>query len=253
MVSAISTASALQHEEAAFSVAIPAAPGHRGSNQSGMRAYNERLVLTLVRRHGGISKSEIARLTGLSNQTVSVIMRQLEADGLLVRGEPMRGKVGQPSVPLSLNPRGAWFLGLKIGRRSADFVVVDFLGHIVRQASRTYAWPLPEDAVAFAAKEIALTREMLGADAARIAGLGIAMPFELWAWAEEVGAPAAEMDRWHSFDVRRGDPGASAPVRSMCRTTRRRPAARSLPSAPIRTGRISSISTSARSSAAASC
>jgi predicted NBD/HSP70 family sugar kinase len=200
-VSVTSTASALQREETAVSAGIALAPGHRGSNQSGMRAYNERLVLTLVRRHGGISKSEIARLTGLSNQTVSVIMRQLEADGLLVRGEPMRGKVGQPSVPLSLNPRGAWFMGLKIGRRSADFVVVDFLGNIVRQTSRTYAWPLPEETVAFAAAEIALTRQMLGAEATRIAGLGIAMPFELWAWAEEVDAPAAEMDRWHSFDV----------------------------------------------------
>jgi predicted NBD/HSP70 family sugar kinase len=167
-----------------------------------MRAYNERLVLTLVRRHGGISKTEIARLTGLSNQTISVIMRQLEADGLLVRGEPQRGKVGQPSVPLSLNPRGAWFLGLKIGRRSTDFVVVDFLGNIVRQSSRAYAWPLPDETLAFLRKAISDTRKWLGADAARIAGLGIAMPFEIWAWADEVGAPAGEMDRWRSFDVR---------------------------------------------------
>jgi predicted NBD/HSP70 family sugar kinase len=178
-------------------------PALRGSNQSGMRAYNERLVLSLVRRHGEISKAEIARLTGLSNQTVSVIMRQLEADQLLIRGEPMRGRVGQPSVPLSLNPRGAWFLGLKIGRRSTDFVVVDFLGNIVRQAQRTYAWPLPEDTVDFTRKAIDETIAMLGEDAARIAGIGIAMPFELWAWADEVGAPAAEMDRWRSFDAGR--------------------------------------------------
>ncbi len=182
--------------------ATTAWPAHRGTNQSGMRAYNERLVLTLVRRHGGISKTGIARLTGLSNQTISVIMRQLEADGLLVRGEPLRGKVGQPSVPLSLNPRGAWFIGLKIGRRSTDFVVVDFLGNIVRQSSRAYAWPLPEDVFAFARKAIAETREWLGKDDARIAGLGIAMPFEIWAWAEEVGAPAAQMNRWRTFDVR---------------------------------------------------
>ena len=73
----------------------------RGTNQAGMRAYNERLVLTLVRRHKALAKSEIARMTGLSAQTVSVIMRQLEADELLIRGEPQRGRVGQPSVPLS--------------------------------------------------------------------------------------------------------------------------------------------------------
>ena len=58
----------------------------RGSNQSGMRAYNERLVLSLIRQTGALAKAEIARRTGLSAQTVSVIMRALEADGLLLRG-----------------------------------------------------------------------------------------------------------------------------------------------------------------------
>src|SRR6185312_12448109 len=100
---------------------------HRGTNQSGMRDYNERLVLTLVRQHGSLAKTEIARVTGLSAQTISVIMRGLEEDGLLVRGAPVRGKVGQPSIPMSLNPDGAFFLGLKLGRRSADLVLIDFL------------------------------------------------------------------------------------------------------------------------------
>lgn len=54
-------------------------PGLRGSNQSGMRAYNERLVLSLVRQQGALAKTDIARITGLSAQTVSVIMRALEA------------------------------------------------------------------------------------------------------------------------------------------------------------------------------
>ncbi len=63
-------------------------PSHRGSNQSGLRAYNERLVLTLVRRHKALTKTTIARMTGLSLQTVSVIMRQLEADGLISAANP---------------------------------------------------------------------------------------------------------------------------------------------------------------------
>lgn len=33
----------------------------RGTNQAGMRAHNERLVLTLVRRRGPLAKSEIAQ------------------------------------------------------------------------------------------------------------------------------------------------------------------------------------------------
>jgi len=90
-----------------------------GANQVRVRAYNERLVMSLVRRHGSLSKAEIARRSGLSAQTVTVIMRALEAEGLLMRGAPMRGKVGQPSVPMLLNPDAVYSFGLKIGRRSA--------------------------------------------------------------------------------------------------------------------------------------
>ncbi len=37
---------------------------HRGTNQSGMRDANERVVLSLVRRHGSLAKTDIARMTG---------------------------------------------------------------------------------------------------------------------------------------------------------------------------------------------
>ncbi len=177
-------------------------PFHRGSNQSGMRASNERLVLSLVRRHGGLAKTEIARMTGLSAQTVSVIMRSLEADRLLVRGTPVRGRVGQPSVPLSLNPDGAYFFGLKIGRRSADLVLVDFLGRIRAHRDLRYAYPVPAQTVEFAKTAMEEMASGLGSSAERIAGAGIAMPFELWNWADEIGAPAHEMDAWQEFDVR---------------------------------------------------
>jgi DNA-binding transcriptional ArsR family regulator len=118
--------------------------GLRGSNQSGMRDHNERLVLSLLRQHGALAKSDIARITGLSAQTISVIMRALEQDGLLLRGEPVRGRIGQPSVPMHLNPEGALFLGLKIGREPAkDLSLPDPRRHCClcgRGFARVDAW-----------------------------------------------------------------------------------------------------------------
>lgn len=181
----------------------PAGEGMRGSNQSGMRAWNERLVLSLVRRHGALSKAEIARLTGLSAQTVSVIMRSLESDGLLTRGEPIRGRVGQPSVPMSLNPEGAFFLGLKIGRRSAEVVLTDFLGRIRARRTQPYRWPSFDGVASFASQAItALLAELSPAQAGRVAGLGIAMPFQLWDWAPAIGAKPADMEAWRTRDIR---------------------------------------------------
>lgn len=173
-----------------------------GSNQTRVRVYNERLVLSLVRRHGHLSKADIARRSGLSAQTVSVIMRALEKDGLLIRGELMRGRVGQPSTPMMLNPDAAYSFGLKIGRRSAELVLMDFVGRIRTKVRKTFPYPMPEALLSFIVEGIAELEEQLSpAQRERITGLGIATPFELWSWAKEVGAPQAAMDRWRGFDL----------------------------------------------------
>lgn len=173
-----------------------------GANQTRVRAYNERLVLSLVRRHGSLPKSEIARRSGLSAQTVSVIMRALETEGLLLRGEPQRGKVGQPSIPMSLNPDGVFSIGLKIGRRSADLVLIDFLGNERASLRQTYPYPLPDEILVFATKGVASFLGSLPEDKRdRIAGIGISMPFSLWDWAEKIGAPDGSMEAWRGLDI----------------------------------------------------
>ncbi|WP_152662635.1 hypothetical protein [Devosia soli] len=44
----------------------------RGTTQSSARPYNERLVLSLVRRHASLPKADIARLPGLYPPTISL-------------------------------------------------------------------------------------------------------------------------------------------------------------------------------------
>ncbi|WP_058248609.1 ROK family transcriptional regulator [Tropicibacter naphthalenivorans] len=174
----------------------------RGSNQSGIRAYNERLVLTLIRQNGPLAKVEIARRTGLSAQTVSVIMRALEADGLLGKGEPVRGKVGQPSVPMGLQPDGAFFLGLKIGQRSLDLILTDFLGAELGRRSLRNTAPLPRTVTEFTNASIgALLETLTKAQRARVAGLGIATPFRLWEFPTPFKVDKAEMQGWRDYDL----------------------------------------------------
>jgi predicted NBD/HSP70 family sugar kinase len=175
----------------------------RGTNQSGVKLYNKSLVLSLIRRYGSLSKTEIARRTGLSTQTGSVIMKQLEDNGLLIRKEPMRGKVGQPSIPMALNPEGAFSIGFKFGRRSAELVLMDFIGRARRMVRTTYAYPAPnalEQFIRSGVSEITadLSKEQLG----RICGLGVAAPFEMWGWEAEVGAPHDVLEAWRTYDIR---------------------------------------------------
>jgi predicted NBD/HSP70 family sugar kinase len=46
-----------------------------------------------------------------------------------------------------------------------------------------------------------ITSGLTGEQRARISGLGIAAPFELWNWAEDTGAPQEVLTAWRSFDL----------------------------------------------------
>ncbi len=174
----------------------------RGTNQTGVRLYNERLILSLIRRHASLTKVDIARLTGLSTQTTTVTINRLKADGLLRAGERQRGRIGQPAVPYSLNPEGAFAIGLKIGRRSSDLVLMDFVAGIRARRRITYAHPVPAQLMSFAAAGIPdLADELSARQRDRIAGLGVAMPFELWNWEAELEMPAGTLGDWRRFDV----------------------------------------------------
>jgi hypothetical protein len=172
-----------------------------GANQAGVRLYNERLLLSLVRRFGPLSKIEVARLTGLSVQSTSAIMNRLQTDGLLKREAPLRGRVGQPTSPMSLDPEGAESFGLKIGRRSCDLVLIDFRGAIKQRAHRVYAFPTPTMILDFVQGSLSpLSNSLSAPQKARIAGLGVAVPFQLWNWEAEIGAPPGAMNVWRHFD-----------------------------------------------------
>ena len=114
-----------------------------GSNQIGLGQYNERLVLSLVRREPGIAKAELARVTKLTPQTISVIVNRMINDGFIITGEKQRGRVGKPSTGLLLNPEGVFSIGVKIGRRSLDVILMGFDGSIVRRETSYHDFPEP--------------------------------------------------------------------------------------------------------------
>ena len=69
----------------------------RGSNHVNMRAFNERVVLQAIRLNGSMPKADLARLTGLTAQTIGLITTRLEDDDLLIRHDRVRGRIG-PAV-----------------------------------------------------------------------------------------------------------------------------------------------------------
>ena len=172
-----------------------------GANQTQLRDQNARVVLSYIRRYGALAGAEIARRSGLSPQTVSNILRVLDADGLIRRGDAIKGRVGKPSVPVQLNPQGAFSIGLNIGRRSAELVLVDFLGHQVDAEVVTYAYPSINGVFDFLARAMPAVIARNQIDVARLAGIGVARPNRIWDWLEFVSAPEGSLTEWKEIDL----------------------------------------------------
>lgn len=156
-------------------------------------SQNERQILSLVRRRGPLPRAALAQATGLSPQAITNLTRKLIQNSFLDEGAVVRGKVGQPSTPLSLAPQGALFLGLKLGRRLVELALVDFTGQIKIHRQEIYSHPTPDRVLTFARNGIATILDSMP-QPDRIAGLGIATPFRLWDW-------GSEMAGWHDFDL----------------------------------------------------
>ena len=168
-----------------------------GVNQRGLRAHNERLILSVLQRHGAMSGREMALKTALSAQTISVILRKLESDNFLCRGKTTKGKVGKPSVPMRLNPDAVFSAGFKVGRRSAELILMDFCGTIRSQMRTEYDYPLPDMIFDFLQNGLEALKGYLSPELRdRVCGLGIAAPFEIWKWGAVTGAEVERFLSW---------------------------------------------------------
>ena len=181
---------------------LPRPLSPRGSNQVGMRQFNERVVLQAIRQAGSLPKAELARVTGLTAQTVGLITARLEQDGLLLRQERVRGRIGQPSVPLALNPDGAFAIGVKIGRRSADWLLVDFVGTVRQRVTMDYDFPDAQALLPALSRHLGTLRGTLGALESRLVGVGVAAPFQLGGWHRMLGLSEDQATHWNAIDLK---------------------------------------------------
>jgi predicted NBD/HSP70 family sugar kinase len=178
------------------------APTGQGSNSANLRQFHERVVLAALRRLGQASKADLARHANLTDNTVGLIVRDLQQQQLIRIDGRRSGARGQPATLLSIDGDGAHAIGVKIGRRSIDGVLVDFCGRVLRHRRLERDFPPPEQALALAADLVADLRCIVPAvHAGRLAGLGLAVPYNLGCWRNELDISSNAYEAWNEFDL----------------------------------------------------
>jgi len=172
----------------------------RGSNSSGLRRYNERVLLAALRQRGAASKSDLARSTNLTAQAVTRIVDDLEQTGLVRREGRRLGGKGQPSTLYALNPHGAYAIGAKVGRRGVELLLMDFGGRT--QHKLEYEREMPEPAFVLERIEngiAELTAKLSPPEARKLAGVGVAMPWFMGAWGRELEVSPERVREWEEI------------------------------------------------------
>lgn len=151
---------------------------HRGTNHNRLGDFNQRVVLDCVRRSPeGVSRVELATLTGLSAQTISTVARLLLDNGLVREAGRTSGARGKPRTLLELNPGGLFAVGVHLDPVHADLVLIDLGGELVEQAT---IWLGAEDDPTVVIDRICVQIEQwIARDperAERFAGLGVGAP-----------------------------------------------------------------------------
>lgn len=149
-----------------------------GLNAPSVRSYNERLVLSLLLQSEGTTRLEIGQKTKLSAQTISVIVRSLEQESLVAKGEAQRGRMGPPTIPMILNPEGAFSVGVSFGTQGTDVVVIDFVGTVRFHKAHRYEVLRGEDEMPMRILIEEAIRSVDSTMRGRIAGVGLAVPDE---------------------------------------------------------------------------
>ncbi|RUU76325.1 ROK family transcriptional regulator [Mesorhizobium sp. M7A.F.Ca.MR.362.00.0.0] len=146
----------------------------RGTNQEFGRPYNRRIVLESIRLHGPIARGEIARRVGLTVQTVSTIVRELEdQDYILSLREEPKGR-GLPPATLRINPEGGYAVGIHITPLGISAALINLSGDVIESIYREAPNAAPDHAFELiGAMVVELTRLRAGG---RVLGVGMALP-----------------------------------------------------------------------------
>jgi predicted NBD/HSP70 family sugar kinase len=153
--------------------------GRRGTNLPRIADFNQAVILDAVRHApDGLSRVELAELTGLSAQAVSNITRRLlDRDLITEAGTLLPVGRGKPRTLLRLHPTGGFAIGVHVDPTVTTVALLDLVGDVVASvrthpASATSPAELVTAVTDAAAGLVSSTR----VDARRVLGMGIAAP-----------------------------------------------------------------------------
>ena len=152
----------------------------RRINQDDLRNHNLSVVIdTLLRTTEPLSRAELAKRTGLTKATMSLLVSMLVDDGVVREGEPsVQSSYGRPSTPLLIAGGRYCGIGLQVNTNGYGVIVLDLDGTVISERWVDADMSAPDADEVFAELDaLAMEQEALLAERGyTVAGAGLALP-----------------------------------------------------------------------------
>lgn len=147
-----------------------------GSQQL-LKVINRMALVRHLCAHPGLSRADLAGAVGLTKSTVSLLVRELIAEGWLAEREVVAtGDLGRRPTPLFIDPARLLLLGAEVGIESVRVVATSLTGEVLAFAVANYSANRTAKACinSLAAALLKLRRQL---DAGQqILGIGVGLP-----------------------------------------------------------------------------
>jgi len=145
---------------------------HKSQNRAGLlRHLNTREVLAMLLKHGGLSRADLTRLTGISGPTITRAVQDLLDAKLVEEGEPSKALLGRPGKMINLATSKSCVMALAIGRDACEISTSGLDGRLQGSPDK---FPMPRSYSEF----LNLVSQKLAKpkNGVRMMGLGVSTP-----------------------------------------------------------------------------
>ncbi|TCL64098.1 ROK family transcriptional regulator [Rhizobium sp. BK251] len=150
------------------------------TTNSVLRHMNAVRCLRVLRRDVALSRADIARELNVTRATVGNSIKQLLTEKLVIdlNESAEANGAGRPGALVSLNPAGAYFIGLDISSAEINAVLIDFSMHVIAKRTVSIAdrYTEPERVIELIAALPGELIEMSKVRASRVRGVCISVP-----------------------------------------------------------------------------
>ncbi|WP_408008509.1 ROK family protein [Pseudalkalibacillus sp. A8] len=119
-----------------------------------IKALNRRILIEKIIKHRSISRSELARMTGLNKSTVSAQVQQMMKEDLIIEKRSDVSSGGRKPILLEISRESGYAIGVDIDENLIQIQVTNLLGSSIYTQRVNHKSDNPEDIIRLVTSEI---------------------------------------------------------------------------------------------------